>query len=69
LDDLDEFICADSGARPEAEFALQTLFCFIPGSTSEPEKYSDECVDLVSSNISVISTSDRIENILDLQMF
>jgi len=68
LDDVDEFSCADSDARAEAEFASQTLFCCIPGSSGEPEEYSDECVDLVYCKISVISTSDTIANILDLQM-
>ena len=69
MDDVDEFICADSDARAEAEFASQTRFRFIPGSSGEPEEYSDECVDLVSFKISVIYTSDTIANILDLQVF
>jgi hypothetical protein len=69
LDDVDEFSCADSGAPAEAEFASQTRFCSNPGSSGEPEMYSDECVDLVSSKISVISTSDTIANILYLQKF
>jgi len=69
LDDVDEFSCADSDARAGAEIASQTQFHCIPGSSGEPEEYSDECVDLVSFKISVNSTSDTIANILDLQMF
>ena len=68
MDNVDEFSCADSDARAESEFASQTWFCCIPGPPGEPEEYSDECVDLVSFKISVISTSDTIANILDLQM-
>jgi hypothetical protein len=41
----------------------------MPGSSGEPEEYSYGCVDLVSCKISVISASDTISNILDLQMF
>jgi hypothetical protein len=51
------------------EFALQTRFRCIPGSSGEPKEHSDECVGLVSCKISVISTSDKIANIVDLQMF
>jgi hypothetical protein len=69
LDDVEEFSCADSYARAGAEFASQTRFHCIPGSSEEPEEYSDECVDLVSFKISVISTSDTIANIVDFQMF
>jgi len=47
LDDVDDFSCADSDARAEAEFATQTRFHCIAGSSGEPEKYSDECADLV----------------------
>jgi hypothetical protein len=60
---------ANSDARAEAEFASQTQFHCIPGSSGEPEEYSDECVDLVSCKNSVISTSNTIANILDFQMF
>jgi len=69
VDDVDEFNCADSDALAEAEFTSQTRFRCIPGSSGEPEEYADECIDLVSCKISVISTSDTITNILDLQMF
>jgi hypothetical protein len=69
LDDVDEFSCADSDARAEAEFASQTRFHCIPGSSGEREEYSDECVDLVSCKMFVISTSDTISNIPYLQMF
>jgi hypothetical protein len=69
LDEVDEFSCADSDTWAEAEFASQTWFRCIPGSSGEPEEYADECVDLVSCKITVISTSDTIANILDLQMF
>ena len=69
LDDVDKSSCADSDARAEAEFASQTRFRCIPGLSGEPEEYSDECIDLVSCKISVISTPDTIANILDLQMF
>ena len=43
----------------EGESASQKRFLLIPGSSEEPEKYSDECIDLVSCKISVISTSDK----------
>jgi len=69
LDDGDEFSCADSDVRAEAEFASQTQFYFITGPHGEPEKYSDECVVLVSCKISLISTSNTSANILDLKMF
>ena len=69
LNDVDEFSCADYDARAEAEFASQTRCRCIPGSSGEPEEYSDECTDLVCCKISVISTSDTVANILDLQMF
>jgi hypothetical protein len=68
LDNADEFSCTYSDARTEAEFASQTRFCCIPGSSTEPEENPDEYVDLVSCKISVISTTDTIANILDLQM-
>jgi len=68
LDNVDEFSCADSDAQAESGFASQMRFCCIPGPPGKPEEYSDECVDLVSCKISVISTSDTIANILDLQM-
>jgi hypothetical protein len=51
------------------EFASQMRFRFIPGSSGEPKEFFDEFVGLVSCNIFVISTSDTIANILDLQMF
>jgi hypothetical protein len=51
------------------EVASQTGFRCIPGSSGESKEHSDECVDLVSCKISVISTSDTVANILDLQMF
>jgi hypothetical protein len=47
LDDVDEFSCADTDARDGAEFASQTRFSCIPGSSGESEKHSDDCVDLV----------------------
>jgi len=43
LDDVDEFSCADSDARAEAEFASQTRFHFIAGPSGEQQKYSDDC--------------------------
>jgi hypothetical protein len=43
------FICADSDARTGAEFASHKRFFCIPGSSGEPEEYSDE--DLVSCKI------------------
>jgi len=69
LDDVDEFSCADSDARAEAEFASQMRFHFIAGPSGETQKFSDDCLDLVSSKFSVISTSDTIANILHLQLF
>jgi len=60
LDDVDEFSCADSDAQAEAEFAPQTRLRCIPDSSGEREEYSDECVDLISCIISVISTSDTM---------
>jgi hypothetical protein len=69
MDDVDEFSYTDFGARAGAELALQTSFRCIPRSSGEPEAHSDECLDLVSCKMSVISTSDTISNILDLQMF
>jgi len=69
LDDVDEFSCADSDAQTAAEFASQTRFHIIAGQSGEQQKYSDNCVDLVSCKISVISTSDTIANTLELQMF
>jgi hypothetical protein len=41
-------------------FAKQTRFHCNPGSSGEPEEYSDERLALVSCKISVISTSDAI---------
>jgi hypothetical protein len=41
LDDVDEFFsCADSDARAEAEFASQTRFRCIAGSSGKP--FSEE---------------------------
>jgi hypothetical protein len=44
-------------------------FICIPGLSGEPKEHSDVFVDLISCKISLISTSDTIANILDLQMF
>jgi len=60
LDDVNEFSYADSDSRAEAKLASQTWFRCIPGSYGEREEFSDECVDLVSCKISVISTSDTM---------
>jgi len=41
LDDVGEFICADSEARTEAECGSQTRFLCVSGSSGEPEEYSE----------------------------
>jgi hypothetical protein len=69
LDDVDEFSFSDPDVRVGTQFATQSRFRCITGTSGEPEENSDKLVDLVSCNIYVISTSDTIANILDLQKF
>jgi len=66
LDDVDEFSCADSDARAEAQFASETRFRCIPGSSGEREEYSNECTGVglsdMGSSANVRSNLTKIPN-------
>jgi len=59
LDDVNEFICADSDARGGAELASLTRFRFIPGSSGSYGRNSDRGIFAHSKLGKIIRNSSR----------